>query len=60
MSEAFVELPVSIPHAVRAGLLRSKHRDPFERMLIAQALVEALPVVSNDKCFDEFDVERLW
>ena len=58
--EGFVELPVTIEHAVRAGSLRGPHKDPFDRMLIAQALARIVPVVSADKCFDTYGVRRLW
>lgn len=53
-------LPISIDHAHNAGLLAGKHKDPFDRMLIAQALTEDLTLVSNEKLFDAFDVRRLW
>ena len=36
------------------------HKDPFDRLLIAQSLVEGLPVISNDKAFDAYGVERVW
>lgn len=58
--EQFVELPVTVAHALHAGLLEGSHKDPFDRMLIAQARVEAVPVVSTDRCFDDFKVARLW
>lgn len=58
--EHFVELPISIRHAIQAGLLAGSQRDPFDRMLIAQAQVEAIPVISTDRCFDEFKVSRVW
>jgi PIN domain nuclease of toxin-antitoxin system len=56
----FTELPVSIRHAIVAGLLETKHKDPFDRMLIAQARVEKLTILSTDSRFDEYDVPRLW
>ena len=59
-SESFETLPISILHGVRAGLLPGPHRDPFDRMLIAQAQSEGLTIVSNDKIFDEYKVRRLW
>lgn len=37
-----------------------RHRDPFDRLLIAQALVNDIPIVSNDAVFDGFGVERIW
>jgi PIN domain nuclease of toxin-antitoxin system len=37
-----------------------EHRDPFDRMLIAQAQIETLCLISNEKCFDGFGINRLW
>jgi len=59
-SQSFTSLPVTVVHAQRAGLLIGEHRDPFDRMLIAQARSEDLILVSNEKLFDAFGVERLW
>jgi PIN domain nuclease of toxin-antitoxin system len=56
----FVELPISLAHAQRAGLLPGEHRDPFDRLLIAQAHAENLLLVSNEKLFDSYGVQRLW
>ncbi len=56
----FQPLPVSMDHATRAGLLVGEHKDPFDRMLIAQALAEDLPLVSNDAVFDAYLVRRIW
>jgi PIN domain nuclease of toxin-antitoxin system len=56
----FDVLPISLQHAVRAGGLPGEHRDPFDRMLISQALYESLPVISNDKIFDVYHVKRIW
>jgi PIN domain nuclease of toxin-antitoxin system len=58
--EHFVELPITAAHAIRAGLLEGSHKDPFDRMLIAQARMESVPVVSTDPCFDAFKVTRIW
>lgn len=44
----FVSLPVTVPHALAVGSLPSRHRDPFDRMLVAQAMAEGLTVVSRD------------
>jgi hypothetical protein len=54
----FHELPVSVEHGQRAGLLPGDHRDPFDRMLIVQSLAENLPVVSNEKLFESHGVQR--
>jgi PIN domain nuclease of toxin-antitoxin system len=56
----FDELPISVSHAVRAGMLGGTHRDPFDRMLISQAQSENLPIVSNDRIFDAYHVQRIW
>lgn len=60
LSQAFHPLAVSVIHAQRAGLLPGDHRDPFDRMLIAQAHVEHLTLVSNEKLFDAYGVLRSW
>jgi len=56
----FTTLPISVVHALRAGNLPGPHRDPFDRMLIAQAQVDDLGLVSNEKAFDIYGVRRLW
>jgi PIN domain nuclease of toxin-antitoxin system len=59
-SQGFVDLPITVHHAQRAGGLRIDHRDPFDRMLIAQAQMEDLPSVTNETLFDGFGVSRIW
>jgi PIN domain nuclease of toxin-antitoxin system len=59
-SDRFTELPITATHAVRAGLLRESHEDPFDRMLIAQAQCEDIPVVTTDSRFEKYDVRRIW
>ena len=59
-SQAFTPLDITILHAQRAGHLPGEHRDPFDRMLAAQAQIEDLPIVSNDPVFTDFGVERIW
>lgn len=58
--QKFVELAISISHAVAAGLLPLHHRDPFDRLLIAQAQSLDVPIVSADTAFDQYEVSRLW
>jgi PIN domain nuclease of toxin-antitoxin system len=53
-------LPISVEHAVRAGLLPGDHKDPFDRMLAAQAIHENMPLLSNDAQLDVFGVRREW
>lgn len=58
--QQFASLPIAVEHARRAGLLPGEHRDPFDRMLIAQSQIEGLTLVSNESLFDSFGIERLW
>lgn len=54
------DLPVTSAHAFRAGLLNLENADPFDRMIVAQALMESLVVVSNEAAWDRLGVTRLW
>lgn len=56
----FSPLPITIYHGETAGMLPPHHKDPFDRMLIAQALEESLTLVSNKRLFDRYGVDRLW
>jgi PIN domain nuclease of toxin-antitoxin system len=56
----FEILPVQISHAARVATLPFHHRDPFDRLLIAQALTEEIPIISVDGKFDQYFVERRW
>jgi len=58
--DAFQHLPVSYLHALRAGGLAVDHRDPFDRMLAAQAELERLVLVTRDPAFGLFGVETYW
>lgn len=57
---AFLEVPISVEHATCAGSLALHHRDPFDRLLVAQALSLRIPIVSADAILDRYGVERLW
>ena len=59
-SQDFQELPITVDDASRAGALPGYHRDPFDRILIAQALARNIPLVSNERVFDRYGVRRLW
>ena len=59
-SQDFDELPITVADAARAGALPDPLRDPFDRMLIAQALSRDLVLVSNESLFDRYGVRRLW
>jgi PIN domain nuclease of toxin-antitoxin system len=56
----FAALPVELAHALRAGALPRHHGDPFDRLLIAQAQVEDLPIISADPLIGLYDVEVIW
>ncbi len=56
----FRPLAITVRHAHRAGLLEGDHKDPFDRMLAAQALSEAIPLISCDPVFDTFGVRVIW
>ncbi len=58
--QQFLPLDVTLDHAERAGSLPGAHRDPFDRMLIAQAHAENMTLVSNERVFDSYGVARLW
>jgi PIN domain nuclease of toxin-antitoxin system len=59
-NQGFVPLDITVIHAQRAGALAGEHRDPFDRMLIAQAQLEDVSIVSDDRMFDDYSVRRLW
>jgi PIN domain nuclease of toxin-antitoxin system len=58
--ESFAELDITMPHALQAGLLPLHHRDPFDRLLVAQALSLDVPILSADRILDRYRVKRLW
>jgi PIN domain nuclease of toxin-antitoxin system len=58
-ASGFIALPISVAHGLAAGQLRRHHDDPFDRMLIAQALAEGLTIVTHDKRFADYNVAML-
>ena len=58
--QGFSALDITVLHAQRAGGLAGAHRDPFDRMLIAQAQLEDVALVSDDEVFDDYQVRRFW
>ncbi|MEA2744732.1 MAG: hypothetical protein QOF90_3688 [Acetobacteraceae bacterium] len=56
----FHPLPINMEHAHRAGTLPGPHRDPFDRMLIAQAELESLPIVTADPVFAAYGADVIW
>ena len=53
-------LPITLDAAERQTTLPFHHRDPFDRLLASQALVESIPIISNDPIFDNYGVNRIW
>ena len=53
-------LDITIDHLIQLTLLPSHHRDPFDHLIIAQALVEGLPIIGVDSAFDAYGVSREW
>lgn len=58
--QGFSELAITVHHARLAGEMNIAHKDPFDRLLIAQAQAEDMTLVSNEALFDGFAVKRLW
>ena len=58
--QQFKPLAITMAHALAAGKLAIGHRDPFDRLLIAQALVDNLALATNERIFDATGVSRVW
>ncbi len=59
-ADRFQILSITISHLKRVADLPLFHRDPFDRLLIAQSQVEGLPIITNDAAFDQYQVQRIW
>jgi PIN domain nuclease of toxin-antitoxin system len=59
-SSGVIPLPVHHAHAAGVAELPPHHRDPFDRLLIAQALLEGVPILTADRQFQPYDVEVIW
>lgn len=59
-ADGFEHLPINHLHSLRAGSYPVEHRDPFDRMLAAQAEIEALPLLTRDPAFQLFGIKTLW
>ncbi|MEL7246154.1 MAG: type II toxin-antitoxin system VapC family toxin [Cyanobacteria bacterium J06573_2] len=53
-------LPIDLAHIYALNNLPSHHKDPFDRLLIAQSIVEQIPIASIDEVFDSYPIQRLW
>ena len=60
VANGFVQLPMEFRHAVKVSTLTFHHRDPFDRLLIAQAIEENMHIVSADAMFKRYGVNRIW
>jgi PIN domain nuclease of toxin-antitoxin system len=56
----FTLLDIKVSHLAQVSTLPLHHRDPFDRLLIAQSIVENIPVLSADTIFDAYPIQRLW
>ena len=56
----FTIVPITVAHAAVLTTLPKHHKDPFDRLLVAQAMIEGVPLVSVDSAFDAYGVTRLW
>jgi len=59
-NNALTPLPVTMAHATRVADLPFHHRDPFDRLLVAQAIEENVPLLSADEILSRLDILRLW
>ena len=53
-------VPITMPHLVEVSTMHFHHRDPFDRLLAAQAKTEGLTIVSGDECFEAYGTQRPW
>lgn len=57
---SILQLDISFRHVVGVTSLPFHHRDPFDRLIISQAIQENLPILSSDEAFDAYNIQRLW
>lgn len=53
-------LKIELAHVKRVAVMPLHHRDPFDRLIIAQSMVENISVITNDAAFDHYPIERIW
>jgi PIN domain nuclease of toxin-antitoxin system len=56
----FKLLPITPEHTKQVSILEFHHRDPFDRLIIAQGIVEDIPIISVDVIFDNYQINRIW
>jgi PIN domain nuclease of toxin-antitoxin system len=56
----WLSLPIDVAHVIRAAALPRIHPDPFDRMLVAQAQLEGIPILTKDALLTRYDVETIW
>lgn len=59
-ANSFRLLEIKIAHLYEFAALPLAHRDPFDGLLIAQSLVEGIPIITNDAAFDDYHIQRIW
>jgi PIN domain nuclease of toxin-antitoxin system len=57
--QGLIDLPITVEHARATGALPMHHGDPFDRLLIAQALVEDFTIVTHDRTFEQYEAKAL-
>ena len=60
IANGFESLPIDLPHALRAATLPRIHGDPIDRLLVAQAQIEGLALLTADPAIGRYDVETIW
>ena len=58
--DGFIHLPITYLHALYASSMEDEHRDPFDRMLASQSLLEGIPLLSRDRTFESMKVPIIW
>jgi PIN domain nuclease of toxin-antitoxin system len=59
-NNGFGYLHIEPKHTARLTILPFHHKDPFDRLIVAQAMAEGIPIVSNDRALDAYGITRLW
>jgi PIN domain nuclease of toxin-antitoxin system len=53
-------LDISSDHLIKVAYLPFHHKDPFDRLIISQAIIESLPIISSDRNFNYYDIKNIW